>query len=111
MLGGVPDQPALAPIAAIQSVLDQTNTTAKTLTSVEIMEAYAAQAIIAAQSQPFDPSTINKGGGALSRGHPIGASGAILAVRLYHELQKSGGTGLATIAAAGGLGSALLLQA
>jgi acetyl-CoA C-acetyltransferase len=111
MLGGAPDQPALAPVAAIQSVLDQSDTPAQVLSAVEIMEAYAAQAIIAAQSQPFDPAAINKGGGALSRGHPIGASGAILAVRLYHELQKSGGTGVAAIAAAGGLGSALLLQA
>jgi acetyl-CoA C-acetyltransferase len=111
MLGGQPDQPALAPIAAIQSVLDTAGITAQSLSAVEIMEAYAAQAIIAAKSQSFDPATINKAGGALSRGHPIGASGAILGVRLYHELQKSGGTGLATIAAAGGLGSALLLQA
>jgi acetyl-CoA C-acetyltransferase len=111
MLGGQPDQPALAPIAAIQSVLDTTGITAQSLQAVEIMEAYAAQAIIAAQSQPFDPATINKGGGALSRGHPIGASGAVLAVRLFHELQKTGGNGLAAIAAAGGLGSALLLQA
>ena len=111
MLGGVPDQPALAPLAAIQSVLDTSQTDAQNIQSVEIMEAYAAQAIIAAQSQPFDPATINKGGGALSRGHPIGASGAILAVRLYHELQQTGGPGLAAIAAAGGLGSALLLQA
>jgi acetyl-CoA C-acetyltransferase len=111
MLGGVPDQPALAPLTAIQTVLDQAKIDAKTLNSVEIMEAYAAQAIMAAQSQPFDPTTINIGGGALARGHPIGASGAILVVRLYHELQKTGGAGLATIAAAGGLGSALLLQA
>lgn len=111
MLGGIPDQPALAPLAAIQTALKQSKVSAENVTSVEIMEAYAAQAIIAAQSQPFDPATINKGGGALARGHPIGASGAILAVRLFHELQKSGGSGLATIAAAGGLGSALLLQA
>ena len=111
MLGGVPDQPAMAPLSAIQSVLDASQTLAQNLKSVEIMEAYAAQAIIAAQSQPFDPVAINKGGGALSRGHPIGASGAILAVRLYHELQKTRGSGLAAIAAAGGLGSAILLQA
>jgi acetyl-CoA C-acetyltransferase len=48
---------------------------------------------------------------ALARGHPIGASGTILAVRLWHEMQDepSGAKGLAAIAAAGGLGSALLL--
>jgi acetyl-CoA acetyltransferase len=50
---------------------------------------------------------VNIGGGALARGHPIGASGAILAVRLFHGLQD--GFGLAAIAAAGGLGSALVV--
>jgi acetyl-CoA C-acetyltransferase len=44
----------------------------------------------------------------LARGHPIGASGAILAVRLFHGLTS--GNGLATIAAAGGLGSALIVN-
>ena len=75
------------------------------------MEAYAAQAIACVQGAGLDPAITNVGGGALARGHPIGASGAILAVRLFHELQKTGGTGLAAIAAAGGLGSSLLLQA
>ena len=51
-------------------------------------------------------------GGALARGHPIGASGAILAVRLWHELQQeeAGAVGLAAIGVAGGLGSALLMR-
>lgn len=109
MMGGVPDAPALAPIAAMRSVLGDFNP--HDLKALEIMEAYAAQAIIAANALNFDPSAINISGGALARGHPIGASGAILAVRLYHELQKTSGTGLAAIAAAGGLGSALLLSA
>jgi acetyl-CoA C-acetyltransferase len=54
----------------------------------------------------------NRAGGALARGHSIGASSAILAVRLWHELQREspGAVGLATIAAAGGLGSALVMQ-
>ncbi|MBT4871997.1 MAG: thiolase family protein, partial [Marinovum sp.] len=44
--------------------------------------------------------------------HPIGASGSILAVRLFHDLiDQKGKFGLASIAAAGGLGSALILQA
>ena len=57
----------------------------------------------------LNPDLVNGGGGALARGHPIGASGAILAVRLFHDLHS--GTGLAAIAAAGGLGTALLLEA
>ena len=56
------------------------------------------------------PEIVNRHGGALSRGHPVGASGAILAVRLFHQLRDTPGTGLAAIAGAGGLGTALLLQ-
>jgi acetyl-CoA C-acetyltransferase len=44
----------------------------------------------------------------LARGHPIGASGAILAVRLFHQMQQ--GYGLAAIAAAGGIGTALVVE-
>jgi acetyl-CoA C-acetyltransferase len=73
------------------------------------MEAYAVQAIACIDGAGLDPDLVNCGGGALARGHPIGASGAILAVRLFHDLRR--GTGLAAIAAAGGLGTALLLQA
>mgnify|MGYP001313247118 CR=1 FL=1 len=61
--------------------------------------------------QSLDLDKVNIRGGALSRGHPIGASGAILTVRLFHELIKVPGiTGMAAIAAAGGLGSAMMLQ-
>ncbi len=74
------------------------------------MEAYAAQSIACARGAGLKPDVINPGGGSLARGHPIGASGAILAVRLYYELQNRGGLGLAAIAAAGGLGSALIVD-
>ena len=79
---------------------------------VELMEAFAAQAIAAITDLGLDPANVNRGGGALSRGHPIGASGAILAVRLFSELRResSGAAGLAAIAAAGGLGSAALFE-
>ncbi len=110
-LGSDPALPGAAPIGAIRAVLDATGTDVKSLSRAEIMEAYAAQAIACVRGADLDPAITNVAGGALARGHPIGASGAILAVRLFHELQKSGGTGLAAIAAAGGLGSSLLLQA
>ena len=75
------------------------------------MEAYAAQAILCTRICGLNLDKINIRGGALSRGHPIGASGAILTVRLFHELIKvPGRTGMAAIAAAGGLGSAMMLQ-
>lgn len=110
--GGAPDCPGLAPVAAIEASLNRYDLTADDINIAEIMEAYAVQAIACVRGAGLDPARVNLGGGALARGHPIGASGAINAVRLFHELKRSGGgTGLAAIAAAGGIGTALLLAA
>ncbi|MEM8570601.1 MAG: thiolase family protein [Pseudomonadota bacterium] len=108
-LGGDPELPGLAPIAAIEQVLTQERLSPADLSVAEIMEAYAVQAIACVEGAALDPAIVNPGGGALARGHPVGASGAILAVRLYHSLLVQGGVGMAAIAAAGGLGSALTL--
>lgn len=108
--GDDPAMPGAAPIAAARKLLAARRIAADQIAVVEIMEAFAAQAIVCAEGIGVAPSALNRGGGALARGHPIGASGAILAVRLWHEIQKEqpGALGLAAIAAAGGLGSALL---
>ncbi|MGC1486214.1 MAG: thiolase family protein [Albidovulum sp.] len=110
-LGGRPDCPGLAPVAAIRAVLDDAKIGPGDIGVAEIMEAYAVQAIACVYGAGLDEARVNLGGGALARGHPIGASGAINAVRLYHELTVRGGYGLAAIAAAGGLGTAVLLHA
>ena len=107
-LGAAPDEPGLAPVLAIGVVLERAGVRPTDLQAVEIMEAYAVQALACVQGAGLDPGLVNLSGGALARGHPIGASGAILAVRLYHQLQR--GHGLAAIAAAGGIGTALLLE-
>lgn len=111
-VNGDPAMPPLAPIKAARHALMLAGLDAERCTHVEIMEAFAVQAMACADAFGFDPARINRQGGALSRGHPIGASGAILAVRLWHELQasKAGASGLAMIAAAGGLGSAMILE-
>ncbi len=103
-----PDEPGLAPLAAIRATLGQAGIAPRDLATAEIMEAYAVQAIACVEGGGLDPAIVNPGGGALARGHPIGASGAILAVRLFHE--RATGHGLAAIAAAGGIGTALLLS-
>ena len=84
--------------------------TARDLTHAEVMEAYAAQAIACIRDIGLPPAIVNRHGGALARGHPIGASGAVLAVRLFHDLMQDGGIGLACIAGAGGLGTGLILS-
>jgi acetyl-CoA C-acetyltransferase len=103
-LGGNPQEPGLAPLAAIGRIWD-----GEPLAQAEIMEAYAVQALAVIDGAGLDPQIVNPGGGGLARGHPIGASGAILAVRLFHGLKQ--GRGLAAIAAAGGIGTALLVEA
>lgn len=110
-LGADPACPGLAPTAAIEAVLASASLQPGDLTTAEIMEAYAVQAIACVRQAGLDPAIVNPGGGSLARGHPIGASGAILAVRLFHELGTQDGYGLAAIAAAGGLGTAVILRA
>jgi acetyl-CoA C-acetyltransferase len=109
--GGDPAMPGVAPIAAARALLAVHDVAPAAIAVAEIMEAFAAQAIACIEGIGLALRCVNRGGGALARGHPIGASGAILAVRLWHEMQHepSGAKGLAAIAAAGGLGSALLL--
>jgi acetyl-CoA C-acetyltransferase len=107
-LGADPMGPGLSPLPAIRAVLARAQLTAANFNHVEMMEAFAAQALACIQQAGFDPNMVNRKGGALARGHPIGASGAILAVRLFHDLETA--PGLAAIAAAGGIGSALILE-
>ena len=105
--GADPAEPGLAPVEAIAQALRAADIAPSKLRMAEVMEAYAAQAIGCVTASALDPAIVNADGGALARGHPIGASGAILAVRLFHGL--AAGHGLAAIAAAGGLGTALVV--
>ncbi|KIN62415.1 Acetyl-CoA C-acetyltransferase [Sulfitobacter noctilucicola] len=110
-LGGDPVCPGIAPVAAVKHVLAQAGLTPSDINHAEVMEAFAVQAIACIEGTGIHPDTVNKGGGALARGHPIGASGAINTVRLVHDLRRNSGIGLATIAAAGGIATALVLSA
>jgi acetyl-CoA C-acetyltransferase len=107
-LGADPVQPGLAPVPAIAAALARAGLTAGDIAESEVMEAFAAQAMACIDRAGLDPGLVNMQGGALARGHPIGASGAILAVRLFHSLMT--GTGLAAIASAGGIATALLVS-
>lgn len=109
-LGADPLLPGLAPVPAIRETLAAASLRPADLAAVELMEAFAVQAIGCARLADLPPDRINPGGGALARGHPIGASGAINLVRLVHELGRAGERGLAAIAAAGGLGTAMVLE-
>jgi len=109
-LGGDPKSFPILPADAMKKIMQQNNINWDTISHIELMEAYAVQAILCAKLSGAPVEKINPFGGAISRGHPIGASGAILAVRLYHALKNTQKTGLAAIAGAGGLASVLLLK-
>jgi len=111
--GNDPTCPALAPIAAARGLLERLELSPGDIGRTEMMEAFAVQALACIEGIGLAPDSVNQRGGALAWGHPIGASGAILAVRLFHDLRHggSGELGLAAIAAAGGLGSAMVLEA
>ncbi|TDQ62029.1 acetyl-CoA C-acetyltransferase [Maritalea mobilis] len=110
--GSDPAMPALAPIPSIQHILQQLGLSAADISAVEMMEAFAVQAMACLEETDLPLDRTNLGGGALARGHPIGASGAINLVRLFYEMQRceAGAYGLAAIAGAGGLGSAMVMQ-
>lgn len=109
---GDPEWPGLAPIEAAKKLLSETGAMPTDFERIEIMEAYAAQAIAFCDALEFPTDKINVGGGALARGHPIGASGAVLLIRLIAELTglRPGARGLAAVASAGGLGSAMAIE-
>lgn len=80
---------------------------------IEFNEAFAVQALACLQELGINPEKVNRQGGALALGHPYGASGAILATRLFSQAQANAGSAelcLALMAAAGGTGSAMAFE-
>ncbi len=111
--GGSSTQPALAGVTASQMLLAPLSKRERAkIACVELMESFSAQAILNRRALGCSQAQVNRDGGLLARGHPIGASGAILVGNLFYQLQgePSGSLGLALIPAAGGLGSAILLR-
>jgi acetyl-CoA C-acetyltransferase len=78
---------------------------------VEINEAFAAVGLASTQELGLDPDTVNVNGGAIALGHPIGMSGARLALHLALELKRrGGGIGVAALCGGGGQGDALIVR-
>jgi acetyl-CoA C-acetyltransferase len=76
---------------------------------IEANEAFAAQSIAVARDLGFDMEKVNVNGGAISLGHPVGASGCRILVTLLHELE-AGQKGLATLCVGGGMGVSTIVE-
>ncbi len=102
---------ALTPAMAAQKLLAKTGLSKDQIDVWEINEAFSAVAITSAKRLGIDPSAINKFGGAVAMGHPIGASGARLIGTVINQLRKrGGGLGIAAICSGGGQGDAVLIR-
>lgn len=99
------------PIPATRKALEKAGWTVGDLDLIEANEAFAAQALSVQKELGFDPEKVNVNGGAISLGHPIGASGARILVTLLHEMaRRSSAKGLATLCIGGGMGVALCVE-
>jgi acetyl-CoA C-acetyltransferase len=99
------------PANAIFKALDKAGLTVTDLDLVEINEAFAAVAIQSMRDLGIDRDKVNVNGGAIAIGHPLGASGARIALHLIYELgRRGGGLGAAALCGGGGQGDALLLR-
>ena len=78
---------------------------------IELNEAFAVQSLACMKELELDPSKVNLNGGAIALGHPIGASGAVIATKAIHELQRiQGKYALATMCIGGGQGIAMIFE-
>ncbi|MCE2912180.1 MAG: acetyl-CoA C-acyltransferase family protein [Rubrivivax sp.] len=99
------------PIPATKAALKKGGLTIDQMDVIESNEAFAAQAIAVARGLELDMRKTNPNGGAIALGHPIGCSGAFLAVKAIHELHRSGGRyALVTMCIGGGQGIAAVFE-
>ncbi|MRI84559.1 acetyl-CoA C-acyltransferase [Aerococcaceae bacterium WS4759] len=99
------------PIPSTKKALAKAGMTVDDLELVEANEAFAAQALSVITELGLNTDIVNVNGGAIALGHPIGASGARVAVTLIHEmLKRDSKTGLATLCIGGGQGVSLIVK-
>ncbi|MEU1523392.1 thiolase family protein [Nocardia rhamnosiphila] len=110
--GSDPALPGLGPVPAIRKVLRRTGHSVADLGIVEITEAFASVVLAVADELGLDEAVLCPEGGAIAMGHPWGASGAVLLVRLASQMLRPDGPalGLAACAIGGGQGIAVLVE-
>ncbi|MCY1166247.1 3-oxoadipyl-CoA thiolase [Sphingomonas sp. BE270] len=103
----------IGPVPATHKLMDRLGLQISDFDAIELNEAFASQslAVIRQLGLPDDTPHVNANGGAIALGHPLGMSGARIALTLVHQLEKTGGKrGLATLCIGVGMGLALAIE-
>lgn len=101
----------IGPVPATRLVLKRTGLTVADLDVIESNEAFAAQACAVTRELGLDPAKVNPNGSGISLGHPVGATGAIIATKAIYELHRTGGRyALVTMCIGGGQGIAAIFE-
>ncbi|MDQ6908600.1 MAG: thiolase family protein, partial [Chloroflexota bacterium] len=111
VVGVEPEYMGIGPVPAVRKVLAKTDLTLDDIALFELNEAFAAQSLACIRELGLDMDKVNVNGGAIALGHPIGATGNILAVKLIHELRRRGERyGIVTACIGGGQGIAVVFE-
>ena len=112
-IGVEPRVMGIGPLPATQKLLTRLGLTIDDFDAIELNEAFASQgiAVMRGLGLPDDAAHVNPNGGAIALGHPLGMSGARIAMTLVHQLEKTGGKrGIATLCIGVGMGLALAVE-
>jgi acetyl-CoA C-acetyltransferase len=109
--GVEPAYMGIGPVPATRLALERAGLKVKDLDVIESNEAFAAQACAVSRELGFDPAKVNPNGSGISLGHPVGATGTIIATKAIHELRRIGARyALVTMCIGGGQGIAAIFE-
>jgi len=109
--GCEPEIMGIGPVPATQKVLKRSGLSVGDLSAVELNEAFATQSLACIRRLGLEPEIVNRDGGAIALGHPLGSSGSRIAITLLGRMEREDAKfGLATMCVGVGQGTAMLLE-
>jgi acetyl-CoA C-acetyltransferase len=106
-----PNYMGMGPVPAVRRALERAGLRLEEIDLVELNEAFASQAVACVRELGLDEGRVNVSGGAIALGHPLGATGAILTIKLLGDLRRTGGRrGIVTACIGGGQGFAMVVE-
>jgi acetyl-CoA acyltransferase len=109
--GVAPELMGIGPVEAIPAALARAGLKLGDLSTIELNEAFAAQALACVRTLGLDPARVNPNGGAIALGHPLGCTGAKLTATLLNELKRTGARyGAVSMCIGGGMGAAGIFE-